>query len=88
MEDMRMMSSAEMRKLEKQSKNPSRPEDTPTLPENFSWANTNRTKCRIDTIRDQSNCGSCWVILFIKNDNESILIIQIQYAIIFANRIL
>lgn len=34
------------------------------LPKNFSWAATNRTKCNIDYIRDQANCGSCWVIIF------------------------
>lgn len=32
------------------------------LPENFNWVNdTKNFGCRIGDIRDQSNCGSCWV---------------------------
>lgn len=29
---------------------------------NFTWADGKSTKCPIRHIRDQSNCGSCWVI--------------------------
>lgn len=69
-----MMTTAEMRRLEKESKNPST-NDSTHLPEGFSWANSSLTKCPIGTIRDQSNCGCCWVILFMEND-KSISIIQ------------
>lgn len=39
------------------------------LPVNFTWANPENTKCPINHIRDQSNCGSCWVI----NNNNIVI---------------
>lgn len=59
MDDLQTLSAAEIKKMKKEARK-SRP-DYSDLPENFSWARTNRTTCPIDTIRDQSNCGSCWV---------------------------
>lgn len=35
--------------------------DNMNLPVNFTWANRTITKCPVYKIRDQSNCGSCWV---------------------------
>lgn len=62
MEDMRMMTSAKVQKLEKESKKPTA--NATNIPENFTWANANHAKCPLGTIRDQSNCGGCWVKLF------------------------
>lgn len=40
-----------------------KPSDTDymNLPVNFTWADKKNTKCPVYKIRDQANCGSCWV---------------------------
>ncbi|KAK7605423.1 hypothetical protein V9T40_007281 [Parthenolecanium corni] len=60
MDDLQTFSATEIEKLKKEAQKPHYVEDD--LPENFSWAKTNRTTCPINTIRDQSNCGSCWAV--------------------------
>ena len=62
MEDMQGINVAEMRKLEKESSDSST--NQTGLPENFSWVSSKRTTCPIGNIRDQSNCGSCWVNIY------------------------
>lgn len=63
MDDLQTLTAAEIRKLKKEAQK-SRPYSY-EVPDNFTWASTNLTTCPIDTIRDQSNCGSCWVRLTI-----------------------
>lgn len=59
MDDDQTISAAEMRKMKKEARGSTA--DGVTYPENFSWATSNRTKCPISSIREQSNCASGWV---------------------------
>lgn len=38
--------------------------ESTTLPTNFTWDNKTLTSCPIGKIRNQANCGSCWVCIF------------------------
>ncbi|KAK7605421.1 hypothetical protein V9T40_007279 [Parthenolecanium corni] len=60
MDDRQTFNATEIKKLKKEAKKPR--DFYQTLPQNFTWATTNRTTCPINTIRDQSNCGSCWAV--------------------------
>lgn len=40
------------------------PKESSTLPTNFTWDNKTLTSCPIGKIRDQANCGSCWVCIY------------------------
>lgn len=41
---------------------PSDERDRIGLPVNFTWLDPKTTKCPVNHIRDQSNCGACWVM--------------------------
>ncbi|KAK7605419.1 hypothetical protein V9T40_007277 [Parthenolecanium corni] len=54
------ISAAELRKMKKEARAFTAAE-TP-VPESFTWTNTNRTKCPIGSVREQSNCASGWAV--------------------------
>lgn len=55
--------------LNMKGKPSSKPEED-NLPKSFTWTDIKNTKCPISHIRDQSNCGSCWV----RDDNNQLII--------------